>query len=52
MENENLEKAALEYAKQFDYAEDSSPQVDFIEGAKSDAARDYWFEKFKNDQAN
>jgi hypothetical protein len=51
MENENLEKAALEYAKQFS-DEYSSSQIDFIEGAKSDAARDYWFEKFKNDQAN
>ena len=31
---ETLEEAALKYAKQFDYAEDSSPQIDFIEGAK------------------
>jgi hypothetical protein len=29
-----LEQAAENYAKQFDYAEDSSPQLDFIEGAK------------------
>jgi hypothetical protein len=29
-----LEEAAENYAKQFDYAEDSSPQLDFIEGAK------------------
>ena len=44
---ETLEEAAENYAKQFDYAEDSSPQLDFINGAKSDAARDYWFEIFK-----
>ena len=31
---ETLEEAAENYAKQFDYAEDSSPQLDFIEGAK------------------
>lgn len=31
---ETLEKAAINYAKQFDYAEDSSPQIDFTEGAK------------------
>ena len=30
-----IEKMAEEYAKQFDYAEDSSPQMDFIEGAKA-----------------
>jgi hypothetical protein len=30
-----IEKMAEEYAKQFDYAEDSSPQIDFIEGAKT-----------------
>jgi hypothetical protein len=34
MENkETLEEAAENYAKQFDYAEDSSPQIDFIVGA-------------------
>jgi hypothetical protein len=31
---ETLEEAAEKYAKQFDYAEDSSPQLDFIEGSK------------------
>jgi hypothetical protein len=30
-----IEKIAEEYAKQFDYAEESSPQLDFIEGAKA-----------------
>jgi hypothetical protein len=34
MKQETLEEAAENYAKQFDYAEDSSPQLDFIEGAK------------------
>ena len=38
---ETLEEAAEKYAKQFDYAEDSSPQVDFIEGAKWQAERMY-----------
>ena len=31
---ETLEEVAENYAKQFDYAEDSSPQIDFMEGAK------------------
>ena len=30
-----IEKMAEEYAKQFNYPEDSSPQIDFIEGAKA-----------------
>jgi hypothetical protein len=38
---ETLEEAAEKYAKQFDYAEDSSPQLDFIEGAKWQAERMY-----------
>lgn len=29
---EQIEKMATEYAKQFDYAEDSSPFLDFIAG--------------------
>jgi hypothetical protein len=39
MKQETLEEAAENYAKQFDYAEDSSPQLDFIEGAKWQAER-------------
>jgi hypothetical protein len=38
---ETLEEAAEKYAKQFDYAEDSSPQLDFIEGAKWQQERMY-----------
>ena len=38
---ETLEEAAEKYAKQFDYAEDSSPQIDFIEGAKWQQERSY-----------
>ena len=38
---ETLEEAAINYTKQFDYAEDSSPQMDFIEGAKWQAERRY-----------
>lgn len=37
-----LEQEAEEYAKQFDYAEDSSPMIDFISGAKSESSKDYW----------
>ena len=38
---ETLEEAAEKYAKQFDYAEDSSPQLDFIEGAKWQQEKSY-----------
>ena len=41
IEGETLEEAAEKYSKQFDYAEDSSPQIDFIEGAKYMAERMY-----------
>ena len=34
IERETLEEAAEKYSKQFDYAEDSSPPIDFVEGAK------------------
>ena len=41
MENkETLEEAAEKYVKQFDYAEDSSPYIDFIEGAKWQAEQE------------
>jgi len=38
---ETLEEAAEKYAKQFDYAEDSSPPIDFVEGAKWQQERMY-----------
>jgi hypothetical protein len=38
---ETLEEAAENYSKNFDYAEDSSPQIDFVEGAKWQAERMY-----------
>jgi hypothetical protein len=41
------EKAAEKYTKQFDYAEDSSPQIDFVEGAKWQAERMYSEEEVK-----
>ena len=41
IERETLEEAAEKYSKQFDYAEDSSPQIDFIEGAKWQMERSY-----------
>lgn len=42
---ETIEEAAEKYI-----AEDNNNKYykDFIQGAKSDAARDYWFEQFKN----
>jgi hypothetical protein len=46
--NKELEEAAENYAKQFDYAEDSSPQIDFIEGAKWMAKRMYSNEEMKD----
>jgi hypothetical protein len=45
---ETLEEAAENYAKQFDYAEDSSPQLDFIEGAKWQEERMYSEEEVKD----
>ena len=44
---ETLEEAAINYAKQFDYAEDSSPQLDFIEGAKWQSERMYSEEEMR-----
>ena len=48
IERETLEEAAEKYSKQFDYAEDSSPQIDFIEGAKYMAERMYSEEDMKD----
>jgi hypothetical protein len=48
LKQETLEEAAEKYAKQFDYAEDSSPQIDFIEGAKWQAERMYSEEDIMN----
>ena len=54
---ETLEEAAEKYVKDFDLSfYDTVEEIpvkeiakkDFIEGAKSNAARDYWFEIFKN----
>ena len=41
MIDQELHRAAEKYAKQFDYAEDSSPSIDFIEGAKWQQERSY-----------
>ena len=41
MKEKTLEEAAEKYTKQFDYAEDSSPYIDFIEGAKWQIERMY-----------
>ena len=41
MKKETLEQAAEKYDGQFEYAEDSSPQIDFIEGAKWQQERMY-----------
>jgi hypothetical protein len=45
---ETLEEAAEKYAKQFDYAEDSSPLIDFIEGAKYQAEKMYSEEQLRS----
>jgi hypothetical protein len=44
---ETLEEAAENYSKNFNYAEDSSPQIDFVEGAKWQSERMYSEEDFK-----
>jgi hypothetical protein len=41
IKQETLEEAAENYSKNFNYAEDSSPQIDFVEGAKWQAERMY-----------
>ena len=45
MENKELKEAA----ERFYTTEDTKRDCNFIEGAKSDAARDYWFEKFQKE---
>jgi len=45
---ETLEEAAEKYAKQFDYAEDSSPQIDFIAGANWKAERSISIEAYED----
>jgi hypothetical protein len=52
MKQEKLEEAAFESSVDYKPFEDNlSPkqyyEQGFINGAKSDAARDYWFEQFK-----
>jgi hypothetical protein len=47
MIKETLEEAAENYAKQFNYAEDSDAYSDFIEGAKWQAKRMYSEEDMK-----
>ena len=47
MIDQELHRAAEKYAKQFDYAEDSSPSIDFIEGAQWQAERMYSEEDMK-----
>ena len=41
IKQETLEEVAENYSKNFNYAEDSSPQIDFVEGAKWQAERMY-----------
>ena len=48
---ERLEEAAKNESEYLaDYDDKEMYQKGFIEGAKSDAARDYWFEKFQQEQ--
>jgi hypothetical protein len=46
---ETIEEAAREYWKrgQFGLEKAADTELAFLKGAKSDAARDYWFEQFK-----
>jgi hypothetical protein len=45
---ETLEEAAAKYVEtKWEPAQDENGES-FIAGAKSEAARDYWFEQFKN----
>ena len=45
---ETIEEAAEKESEYLaDYQDKESYQKVFIEGAKSEAARDYWFEQFK-----
>jgi hypothetical protein len=46
---ETLEEAAERYIDSH-YMLDSNSYNGFIEGAKSDAAKEYWFEKFQQEQ--
>jgi len=47
---ETLEDAAREYWKrgQFGLEKAADTEMAFLKGAKSESARDYWFEQFKN----
>jgi hypothetical protein len=47
---ERLKEAAERYESTFEEFSQGTESIDFIAGAKSDAARDYWFEKFKLEQ--
>ena len=48
MERQQIEEAAEKESEYLaDYEDKESYQKIFIEGAKSKAARDYWFEQFK-----
>lgn len=59
MKKETLEEAAERYANDWEEihptldSEDMTPiavsKIDFIEGVKSNAAKDYWFEIFKKE---
>jgi hypothetical protein len=46
---ETLEEAAEKYENSFKESI-GTESVDFIAGAKSDAARDYWFKQFQQEQ--
>lgn len=49
---ETLEEAAERYESTFEEFSQGTESIDFIAGAKSDAARDYWFEKFQKEVEN
>ena len=49
MKKETLEEAAHNHQKG-NYDWQNEKRLSFIEGAKSDAAKEYWFEKFQQEQ--
>jgi hypothetical protein len=48
LKQQTIEQAADQYASESSHALYEIKKESFMDGAKSDAARDYWFEQFKN----
>jgi hypothetical protein len=48
---ETLEDAAIDYSKMY-FSENKKAELGFIAGAKSNAAKEYWFNKFQEQDKN